>query len=63
MTVLSDTFMSKYRRGCFGAVAETIVDDYIDEWHTTNPQESLAEFLGMTDDEYVKFALTGNLPE
>lgn len=28
------------------------VDDYVDEWYDSDTQETLAEYLGMTDTEY-----------
>lgn len=28
------------------------IDDYIDEWHESDSQEEIYEFLGMTFDEY-----------
>jgi hypothetical protein len=28
------------------------IDDFIDRWHGSDTQQSLASYLGMTDDEY-----------
>lgn len=28
------------------------IDEYVDKWHDGNGEESLSEFLGMTDKEY-----------
>ncbi|MCW7469597.1 hypothetical protein [Leptospira kanakyensis] len=28
------------------------IDDFIDEWHDSESEQSLSEFLGMTKDEY-----------
>ncbi len=43
--------MTCYEQGTISADA---LDDFIDAWHDTGPEEerSLAEYLGMTDEEY-----------
>lgn len=57
---MNRTFMSLYRDEI---VNSEMVDDFIEEWHSTNSQESLADYLGMTMSEYEFFAITGELPE
>ncbi len=44
-------FMTLYEQG---AVNADDLDDFIDAWHDSGPEEerSLAEYLGMTDEEY-----------
>lgn len=45
------SFLNLYRRG---KVSADQIDDFIDDWHQSDDSEqrSLAEFLGMTEDEY-----------
>ncbi len=43
------TFIERCLSG--GAFADDL-DDVVEEWHTGNATCSLAEFLGLTDDEY-----------
>jgi len=57
---MNRTFMSLYRDEI---VNSEMVDDFIEEWHSANSQESLADYLGMTTSEYEFFAITGELPE
>lgn len=33
------------------------IDDFVDAWHDSSSKETLAEFLGMTDDEYEAWVL------
>lgn len=35
-----------------GEVLHTEVDDLVEQWHETTADQSLAEFLGFTDEEY-----------
>jgi hypothetical protein len=35
-----------------GDVLHTEIDDFVEQWHRIETGESLAEFLGFTDDEY-----------
>ena len=35
-----------------GDVLHTEIDDFVEQWHETETGETLAEFLGFTDDEY-----------
>jgi hypothetical protein len=35
-----------------GDVLDTEIDDFIEQWHQTKTDQSLAEFLGFTDEEY-----------
>jgi len=35
-----------------GEVLETEIDDFVEQWHESNNKETLAEFLGFTEDEY-----------
>jgi hypothetical protein len=55
------TFMDDYRAGA--ATAEQ-VDDWVDLWHDDpNPfGPKLHEFLGLTWDEYKRWAESGELP-
>ena len=34
------------------ASGEAKIDDFVDRWHDVETKESLASFLGMTDEEY-----------
>jgi hypothetical protein len=43
------TFMERYLAG---EVEPEDIDDFVDEWHEGEYATSLAEFLGMSDDEY-----------
>jgi len=40
-----------------GEVLLEEIDDFIDEWHDSEGKQSLASFLGMTDDEYALWAV------
>lgn len=31
------------------------IDDFIDEWHNSNSNQNIAEFLGMTKQQYFKY--------
>lgn len=35
-----------------GDVLDTEIDDFVEQWHQGKSTQSLAEFLGFTDDEY-----------
>jgi hypothetical protein len=35
-----------------GDVLDTEIDDFVEQWHQAEAGQSLAEFLGLTDDEY-----------
>lgn len=35
-----------------GDVLDTEIDDFVEQWHQTKTDQSLAEFLGFTDEEY-----------
>jgi hypothetical protein len=35
-----------------GDVLHTEIDDFVEQWHHTKTDQSLADFLGLTDDEY-----------
>jgi len=35
-----------------GEVLETEIDDFVEQWHESDSQETLAEYLGFTDEEY-----------
>src|SRR5437899_5671925 len=35
-----------------GEILETEIDDFVEQWHESNSQESLADYLGFTDEEY-----------
>jgi hypothetical protein len=35
-----------------GEVLETEIDDFVELWHNSETGQSLAEFLGFTDEEY-----------
>ena len=35
-----------------GDVLHTEIDDFVEQWHNGNSNQSLAEFLGLTDEEY-----------
>jgi hypothetical protein len=59
---VSRTFFSLYEQG---RVTEDQLDDFIAAWHESGDEEqrSLAEFLGMTDEEYsVSLAAPDSLP-
>jgi hypothetical protein len=45
-------------------MAEKHIDDLVDEWHASGPEEirSLAEFLGMTEEEYKRWVETCEVP-
>jgi hypothetical protein len=43
-----------------GDVLDTEIDDFVEQWHQSKSDESLAEFLGFTDEE---FALWVEQPE
>jgi hypothetical protein len=38
-----------------GKAAVSQIDDWIDRWHESGARETLAEFLGFTSDEYVRW--------
>ncbi|RYE30658.1 MAG: hypothetical protein EOP42_11850 [Sphingobacteriaceae bacterium] len=48
--------MSDFIQDCLSDKA-TIndIDDYIDIWHTSDNEDELYQFLGMTEDEYSIF--------
>lgn len=48
------TFMEAYR---LGKVEYRDVDDYIEQWHNSDEDISLSEYLGMTQAEYNVFML------
>jgi len=35
-----------------GEVLDTEIDDHVEQWHNGKSSQSLADFLGLTDDEY-----------
>lgn len=49
--VIAPTFFELYSRG---EVAANRIDDFVSQWHASGDAEtrSLAEYLGLTDDEY-----------
>lgn len=48
--------MSNFIQDCIDGNALIYeVDDYIDEWHDSDSDLSLSEFLGMTEKEYALF--------
>lgn len=44
-----------------GIVQADRIDDYIDQWHETDLEVSIYEFLGMTKEEYFKYIKDGTL--
>jgi hypothetical protein len=46
---MSKTFMDRYLAG---EVEPEDIDDFVDEWHEGKYATALAEFLGLSDDEY-----------
>lgn len=45
--------MSKFIDDCINADALLEeIDDYIEKWHTTDSNESVYEYLGMSEEEY-----------
>ena len=42
---------------------EKTVDDLIDEWHRSDGSVTLAEFLGLTHEEYKAWVKTGEINE
>jgi hypothetical protein len=58
---MSKTFMDRYLAG---EVKPEAIDDFVDEWHEGKYTASLAEFLGMSDDEYWRWVKDANaLPD
>jgi hypothetical protein len=54
-------FMDQYLAG---EVEPEAIDDFVDEWHEGEYTASLAEFLGMSDDEYWRWVKDANaLPD
>jgi hypothetical protein len=54
-------FMEKYLAG---EVEAEDIDDFVDEWHEEEHTASLAEFLGLSDDEYWRWVKDANaLPD
>ncbi len=49
MSSYRDSFIDKCARG--EALLEE-VDEYLERWHRSSSAETIAEFLGMNDDEY-----------
>jgi hypothetical protein len=43
------TFLEKYVNG---KVSAEEIDDYIDSWHTGTAEQSIYEFLGLSQEEY-----------
>ena len=35
-----------------GLVRADEIDDFVDQWHASDSEESLPQFLGLTDEEY-----------
>ncbi len=44
--------MSFIEKVLAGDVLDTEIDDFIEQWHQSKTDQSLAEFLGFTDEEY-----------
>ena len=55
---MAKTFMEKY---LLGEVEAEDVDDFVDEWHEGEYTTSLAEFLGLSDDEYWRWVKDANV--
>jgi hypothetical protein len=59
-----DMFRTLMDRDLAGEVEPEDIDDFVDEWHEGESAASLAEFLGMSDDEYWRWGKDANvLPE
>lgn len=55
------TFMERYLAG---EVEAEDIDDFVEEWHNGKHAASLAEFLGLSDDEYWRWVKDANaLPD
>ena len=55
------TFMGRYLAG---EVEAEDIDDFVEEWHKGEHHASLAEFLGLADDEYWRWVKDANaLPD
>jgi hypothetical protein len=55
------TFMDRYLAGEVEAVQ---IDDFVEAWHEGESTASLAEFLGMSEDEYWRWVKDANaLPD
>jgi hypothetical protein len=52
------TFMDRYLAG---ELEPDAIDDFVEEWHTGKYTTSLAEFLGMSDDEYWRWVKDANV--
>jgi hypothetical protein len=54
---MSRTFMERYLADEVGAKD---IDDFVEEWHEGEYAASLAEFLGLSDDEYWRWVKDAN---
>ena len=52
------TFMERYLAG---EVEAEDIDDFVEAWHTGEHAASLAEFLGLSDDEYWRWVKDANV--
>ena len=52
------TFMDRYLAG---EVDAEDIDDFVEEWHNREYATSLAEFLGLSDDEYWRWVKDANV--
>lgn len=44
-------------------MVEQDIDDLVDEWHQSDGNMTLAEFLGLTHEEYKNWVKTGEVNE
>jgi hypothetical protein len=44
--------MSFVEKVLAGEVLDTEIDDFVEQWHQSEVKQSLAEFLGFTEEEY-----------
>jgi hypothetical protein len=49
---MSDNRLSFIEQALSGKALIDEIDDFVEAWHSSDDSRSLAEFLGMSDDEY-----------